>query len=176
MGFRQNPVLLEETLAEKDPGITINNELTFSYHITQAVKKAYQLVGIIRRTFTFLENETFTKLFISLVRPVLEYGYSVWSTNLQYLIEDIENVQCRATKLLPGMYDLDYEDRLKRLNLPSLAFRRICGDVIETFKYCHQLHEVEKKPFVLMREFNLFAAEHFPGNWLYPYNLLQAKG
>ncbi len=155
MGSIQNPVLLEETLAEKDLGITIDNELSFTNHIMQTVKKANQLVGMIRRTFTFLDNETFTKLFTSLVRPVLEYGNSVWSTNLQYLIKDIENVQRRATKLLPGMHDLEYEDRLRRLNLPSLAFRRIRGDMIETFKYCHQMYEVVKKPFELRKEFNV---------------------
>ncbi len=158
MGSIQNPVLLEETLAEKDLGITIDNELSFAKHIMQAVKKANQLVGMIRRTFTYLDNETFTKLFTSLVRPILEYGNCVWSTNLQYLIQDIENVQRRATKLLPGMYDLVYEDRLKHLNLPSLAFRRIRGDMIETFKYCHQLYEVDKKPFQLRREFNIQTA------------------
>ncbi len=97
MGSLENPVLLEETLAEKDLGITIDNELSFTKHIMQTVKKANNLVGMIRRTFTFLDNETFTKLFTSLVRPVLEYGNSVWSTNLQYLIKDIENVQRRAT-------------------------------------------------------------------------------
>ncbi len=158
MGSLENPVLLEETLAEKDLGITIDNELSFTKHIMQTVKKANNLVGMIRRTFTFLDNETFTKLFTSLVRPVLEYGNSVWSTHLQYLIKDIENVQRRATKLLPGMQDLEYEDRLRRLNLPSLAFRRIRGDMIETFKYCHQLYEVDKKPFELRKEFNVQTA------------------
>ncbi len=80
MGTIENPVLLEETLAEKDLGITIDNELSFKTHIMQAVKKANQLVGMICRTFTFLDAEMFTKLFTSLVRPVLEYGNSVWQT------------------------------------------------------------------------------------------------
>ncbi len=52
------------------------------------------------------------------------------------------------------MFNIDYEDRLKLLNLPSLAFRQVRGDMIEAFKYCNGLYEVHKKPFVLMREFN----------------------
>ncbi len=83
MGTEQDPVHLTETEAERDLGITIDNELNFSKHITQAVKKANQLVGMIRRTFTFLDNDTFTKLFTSLVRPILEYGNCVWSPTLQ---------------------------------------------------------------------------------------------
>ncbi len=154
MGSQQDAVSLQETVAERDLGIIIDNELSFNTHITQAIKKANKIVGMIRRTFTHLDYDVFKQLFTSLVRPVIEYGNCVWSPSLQYHIRDIENVQRRATKLLPGLYNVDYEDRLRRLNLPSLAFRQIRGDMIETFKYCQGLYEVEKKPFTLMREFN----------------------
>ena len=46
----------------------------------------------------------------------------------------IENVQKRATKQLPGMKELPYEERFKVLNLPTLAYRRGRGDLIETYK------------------------------------------
>ena len=46
----------------------------------------------------------------------------------------IENVQRRATKLIPGLSDLSYEDRLRRLKLPSLSYRRSRGDMIEVYK------------------------------------------
>ena len=35
------------------------------------------------------------------------------------------------------MKDLDYEQRLKALNLPSLDYRRARGDITETFKITH---------------------------------------
>ena len=46
----------------------------------------------------------------------------------------IENIQRRATKLIPGLSDLSYEDRLRRLKLPSLSYRRSRGDMIEIYK------------------------------------------
>ena len=46
----------------------------------------------------------------------------------------IENVQKRATKQVPGLKDLSYEQRLRTLNLPTLAYRRLRGDLIETYK------------------------------------------
>ena len=46
----------------------------------------------------------------------------------------IENVQRRCTRQLPYLKDLSYPERLKKLKLPTLAYRRIRGDMIETYK------------------------------------------
>ena len=46
----------------------------------------------------------------------------------------LENVQRRATKQIPGFKNMSYEDRLQKLKLPTLAYRRKRGDMIETYK------------------------------------------
>ena len=46
----------------------------------------------------------------------------------------IESVQKKATKYLQGMQGLNYEQRLRKLNLPTLAYRRLRGSMIETYK------------------------------------------
>ena len=73
-------------------------------------------------------------LYVSLVRPHLEYTNPVWNPYLKKHIDMIENIQMRATKLIPGLSDLSYEDRLRRLKLPSLSYRRSRGDMIEVYK------------------------------------------
>ena len=50
-------------------------------------------------------------------------------------IKMLENVQIRATKLVDGMKDLDYSERLKKLNLPTLLYRRERGDMIQVWKH-----------------------------------------
>ena len=66
-------------------------------------------------------------LFTSIVRPHLEYANSVWNSHLQKHITAIENVQRRASKLIPGMRDLSYEARLRSVGLPNLTYRRYIG-------------------------------------------------
>jgi len=51
-----------------------------------------------------------------------------------YLIDDLEKVQKRATKILRQCIRLNYRQRLKFLNLQTLPFRRNRGDMIEVYK------------------------------------------
>merc|ERR1711965_1176216 len=99
------------------------------------IKKGNAIAGLIRRSFTYLEPLSFKKLYIALVRPHLEYCQPVWSPHLRKYIAAIEKVQMRATKSVNGFQNLTYEERLRRLNLPTLHHRRKRGDLIEVYKH-----------------------------------------
>ena len=60
----------------------------------------------------------------------------------------IENVQRRATKQLPGLKNLSYPERLRKLKLPTLTFRRIRGDMIELYKILSGKYDWEAATFV----------------------------
>ena len=87
-------------------------------------KKANNILGAIR-SFSYLDNTIMLRLFTSLVRPHLEYANPVWSPRYKKDIYTIENVQKRATKMIPAIRDLPYKERLKILKLPSMAYRRL---------------------------------------------------
>ncbi len=53
-----------------------------------------------------------------------------------------------ATRQLPGMRDLSYPDRLKRLNLQTLAYRRVRGDMIQCFKILHGIYDRLPSPIL----------------------------
>jgi hypothetical protein len=65
-------------------------------------------MGLIRRTYTFLDETSFRFLFQDLVRPNLEYAAEVWSPYTKKDIELIENVRTRATKQVPSLKQLSY--------------------------------------------------------------------
>ena len=123
---------------EKDLGVTFDKTLKFKMHISNITKKANQVLGLIKRNFKFLDESSLTKLYKALVRPHLEYAQSVWSPHFKTDKKIIENVQRRATKLIPRLKNLSYEERLKSLNLPSLEYRRLRGDLIQMFNLLSQ--------------------------------------
>ena len=43
-------------------------------------------------------------------------------------------VQRRATKMVPSLKNVPYEERLRQLDLPTLTYRRSRGDMVEAFK------------------------------------------
>ena len=56
----------------------------------------------------------------------------------------LEKVQQRATRLIPDVKHLDYEDRLKTLKLPSLEYRRQRADLLQIYKIMYGFVAVEK--------------------------------
>jgi len=64
----------------------------------------------------------------------------------------LKNVQRLAIKLVPGLRYLNYPDRLKQLNLPTLGYRRLRGDMIETFKMVYGAYDEQVMPAILAAE------------------------
>ena len=110
------------------------------------------MVGAIRRSFQFLDSYTFVKLYKSMVRCHLENSVPVWFPYLTKDIDEVEAVQKRATKMLPAMKGMEYEDRLRFLKLPTLVYRRHRGDMIELYKMINGLYDEEVLPKFDMRE------------------------
>ena len=137
---------LEETISEKDIGVSVNNKLSFREQIDTKTTKANTAMGIIRRTFDHLDKHTFMLLYRSMVRPHLKVSNSVWIPHQKQDIEAIEQVQKRATKYIPGFKDLLYEQRLRLLGLPTPTYRRVRGDMIETDKILTGVYDAEVVP------------------------------
>lgn len=126
--------VLEDVDEEKDLGVLIDKELKFHRQTASAVKKANSSLGLIKKTFAFLDDKTLPLLFKSLVRPHLEYGNVIWGPFYKGDMQQVERIQRRATKVVSQLSSLTYDERLRRLKLPSLQHRRRRGDMIMTYK------------------------------------------
>ena len=85
----------------------------------QAINNSAEVIAILYRLY---------------VRPHLEHCIQFLSPINEKDTDILEAVQGRATKIIPGLRNLSYEERLKRLGMFYLRCRRLRGDMIEVFK------------------------------------------
>ena len=132
---------------EKDLGIIIIHNLAWRDHILTKVNIANGILCLIRRTCGNRPNPKIVlKLFIHLVRPRLEFACEVWSPHQAYLVDIIEGVQRRATRVI--FKNKPYEERLKLLKLLSLASRRKYFDLIFLFKCKQGLCDIDLSDYL----------------------------
>ena len=108
------------------------------------ISKGNQRVGLIKRSFSRLNIQSFKLLYKSLVRPILEYCSVIWYPLYKSDAQEIEKVQRRATKLVPELKNMSYDERLKALNITTLAYRRRRTDVLQVYRI---INEIDNIPF-----------------------------
>ena len=69
-------------------------------------------------------------------------------------IDKLERVQRRATKLIPELRIIGYEDRVQQCKLTTLETRRVRGDQIEVFKITHGIEDLDSGMFFKYRTDN----------------------
>jgi hypothetical protein len=110
------------------------------------------MIGLINRNFVNIDKKTFLLLYKCLIRSQLEYANVVWSPYRITLIDSIEKVQKRATKLVFICKKMKYRQRLEFLKLPTLKYRRIRGDMIETYKILTDKYDKDSIPCLPLSE------------------------
>ena len=108
--------ILKNVESTKDLGVIIDNKLTFKEYITDKFKTADTMLEFIKKNFRYLNEKTFLLLYKSLVRSQLEYASCIGYPYKLDIIDNIESVQRRATKLIPKLKNVSYNERLKILN------------------------------------------------------------
>ncbi len=114
-------VWTNEAEADKDLGVWIDNQLTFSVYVAKSAAKANSLIGIICRSFKYLYKDSLPLLYTATIRPHIKYANSFCWPLTKALQHAIEKVQHRATKMVMAIKDLPYGERLCQLNLLSVA-------------------------------------------------------
>ena len=139
---------------EKDVGVHFDPSLEFRIHINKMISKANSRVGLIKKSFSELSITNFKLLYKSLIRPILEYCTVIWFPLYKTDSQEIEKVQRRASKLVPTLKDLPYPERLKTLNLTTLAYRRNRTGMLQVYRIINKIDNIDFDSFFTYNENN----------------------
>lgn len=116
-----------------------------------------------------MDKAMFNSIYKTIIRPHLEYAVQSWCPYLRKDIHLLEQVQRRATAIVPELQNLPYEDWLKSLGLTTLEDTRLRGDLIEVYKMLNGLNNIDYSQFFTLHHVDQGAVTigATSGIWLY---------
>ena len=152
VNYKMGDTVLGTTVKEKDLGVTISADMKVSEQCSIAASKGNQILGLIRRNITYKGKKLIIPLYKAIVRPHLEYCIQAWRPYRKKDIDMLERIQRRATKMIPELRDLSYEERLKECGLTTLETRRLRGDQIEVFRILNGYENIDRTMFFSLKK------------------------
>ena len=140
-----SPLLLEGHPMEqvkifKYLGVLLSHDLSWCEHIQSVCSKARKILGLLyRRFYNNTSSDSFVQLYLSLVRPHLDYASALWSPYLKKDVSALENVQKLACRMATRLWDSGYQDLLSCVSLPSLEHRRLETRLCTLYKIINNL-------------------------------------
>ena len=119
---------------QRDLGVIVDSTLKFHHHVSSITTKASGVVTSLLSSTVNRTPEFMRSIYISHIRPLLEFASPLWNVGFLSDSRKIESVQRRWTKRISGLEELPYEDRLRRVGLYSMKGRRLRADLILTWK------------------------------------------
>ena len=126
-----------------DLGVTRTPDFRYKAHIDAICLRAARLSGMANKLFSAKSSQFLMKLFITYIRPAVEYASVVWQPRETGAVMQLERVQRCFTRRLFGHQAPSYEERLSLLGVPSLETRRHVTDLIFLFKAIRNLMDMD---------------------------------
>jgi hypothetical protein len=117
--------IINDVNEHKHLGITLQSDLNWQAHINSICKKANKRIDILSCLKYRLDRRSLETIYISYIRPILEYGSNIWDNCTKGQSDQIESIQKRAARIVTGALVRTSTDRLySELAWHSLKERR----------------------------------------------------
>ena len=109
----------------KHLGITLSQNGTWHNHISNITLSASKILGSMRLLKYKLKRDTLSQIYISYLRPLLEYASIVWDNCTIYEKESLEKIQYEAARIVTGLTrSVSINNLLQEIGWVSLSDRR----------------------------------------------------
>uniref|UniRef100_A0A1X7T9M2 Reverse transcriptase domain-containing protein n=1 Tax=Amphimedon queenslandica TaxID=400682 RepID=A0A1X7T9M2_AMPQE len=146
-------------------GLIFTSNLSWKDHIISIIKKARKILGLIYRNFyKHSSPETLIHLYVTLVRPILEYASPIWDPLSPSMSSRLEAVQHFGLKLALKSWTVPYQQLLLQSNIHSLSHRRFKFKMILLFKVKEGLYFTPSHPLLAKVPSNYHLRSNNKGN------------
>jgi hypothetical protein len=128
-------IQIQETTQFTNLGITLTKNMSWKPHIDKLIDKASKRVTMLKRYQHKLPRPALETIYLTMIRPVLEYGNIIYDNCPNYINNKLEAVQRRAALICTGAYRHTENKRLlNELGWESLYDRRQQHKLIMYYK------------------------------------------
>ena len=140
--YMQN-VQIQEVSSHKHLGLYFSNDCSWHQHIDYIKQKAWFRIHIMRKLKFKLDRKSLETIYLSFIRPLLEYGDVIWDNCTQYEKNELDKVQNEAARITTGTTKLVSLDNLyKEVGWQTLHRRRQDHKITLFYKMFNQLTPV----------------------------------
>ena len=93
---------IAEVTSHKYLGIIFSHDCSWHSHIDYIKEKAWQRINIMRRLKFIFDRKSLETIYFSFIRPILEYGDTIWDNCTQYEKQELDKIQKEATRIVTG--------------------------------------------------------------------------
>ena len=126
----------------RDLGVMVDYRLRFHDHVAGVVRKSRGLVNQLLRGTICRKPKFMITLFISHIRPLMDFSARVWNVGYLGDLKSLERVQKGWVRQTEGMQEQQYENCLKQLGVYSVYGRLLRGDLIKIWQAFHTQADV----------------------------------
>ncbi len=109
----------------KHLGLTLSNTGKWHSHIDKIISSTSKIIGIMRKLKFQLSRSSLNQIYISYVRPILEYASAVWDGCTEYEKSALEKLQNEAARIVTGLTrSVSLEHLRQEIGWQSLSIRR----------------------------------------------------
>lgn len=124
--------------SHKHLGVILSNDCRWRPHIDYIKEKAWKRINIMRKLKFILDRKTLEKVYLTFIRPVLEYADVVWSNCTNNDKNELDKIQNEAARIVTGASKLVSLCNLhKETGWESLETRRNNHKLVLFYKMYH---------------------------------------